>query len=243
MTKHLVTFPTVLWFLSAIALADEPTRPSIKDGVITWTDEGGHVRKIEAGARCADLWVSPDGKTIAFVVLGQVVPPSGSLLPWERGTVMIESSSIYIAHLREQFSPVRVVSGSFRLGLPNAETSSIARSPSVSQDGSTVFFIVPSGGATGLLMSKSLRTGELRSLVDVVTYCPLWGGSASADLLLMRRHQGPTIEYWCVLSDGHGGLTTLDKGDCMLNIFGPKWSATKGAVCELPASDDWVVPR
>ena len=58
-----------------------PTTPSIKNGVITWTDRDGRQRPLNVGSKCADLWVSPDGEIIAFIALGPAVRPGGPVLP------------------------------------------------------------------------------------------------------------------------------------------------------------------
>lgn len=239
--------PSTILAVGAILLcpvyAADRGDPAIKDGVITWTDSNDQRLKIDVRTRCADLWVSPDGGLIAFIALDHTVPHHGPVLPWEQDVVMIDSSSVYIARRADGFIPVLAVSGSYRIHLPGAEYSSILRSPSVSQDGQTVFYTIPYGGATSLLMSKSLRNGETRAVVEMIEYCPLWGGKQSGNLLLTRRHQGETIEYWCELRNQVGQLTILNTKDCMLNDFSKRWTATNGSLCRLAASDDSVSPR
>ena len=221
----------------------ESLRPVIESGVISWTDDSGKRKKLEIGSRCADLWISPDEGTIAFVALEQLEPNNGTALQWEKGTMFVASSSIYIATRSSHFAPVLAVRGSFRIALPHLEYSSILRSPSLSEDGDTVFFRIPYGGATGLLMKKSLTTGKISRVIEMVEYCPVWGGSASGDLLLMRRRQGHTIEYWCEVMTRGGLLAVLNGGQCMLNLFGPEWSIKKGGACPIAVSDESVIPR
>src|SRR5215831_9286650 len=118
-------------------------RPTLSNGVVTYTDERGRRETIRLGKRCVDLWVAPDESVMAFIAVEKE-------RPWQAQEIesFIEESSIYIARKSDHFKPVRM---NVNL-LIDGRIWSVAREPKVSPDGRQVYFLVPNTTAAWTLM-------------------------------------------------------------------------------------------
>jgi len=207
--------------------------PALSNGVIRYPGEDGRRQRINVGKPCSDLWVSPDGRVIAFIAIEKAEPPT----PAERGP-FIEESTAYIAWKSDYFKPVPLHLKPVSI---DGNQWRVFRQPSVSPDLHTVYFLIPDTMTTWRLMSRSLSGGPLKTVGDVMTYCVIWGGSRSGDLLTMiRQDPGPShpasgVTYPCYLSGAPGDRTMIADGvsqSCWaFGDFASRWSGKRGGAC------------
>lgn len=219
--------------LSSLGWASD-ARPTISNGIITYTPENGEQRTIDVGKKCADLWVSPDESVITFIAIDRARTPSPSEQSKnEEAEVLIEQSSIYIARRSERFAPTLLVSRPFVI---DGRSWSVVRTPRLSPDQKTLFFTIPYTMTTSRLMSLALPAGTYQSIGDETNYCVVWGGKKSGYLLMQRRylstkvHEG--ISYPCYARDPAGLLTKVSDECWPFGDFADRWSREQRATCQ-----------
>jgi hypothetical protein len=206
---------------------------TLSNGAISFVGEDGRRRELPVGYKCADLWVSPDESVFAFIAIEKALPPTAQEIE-----PFIEESSIYIARRSDQFRPVRLNIGSVQI---SGKSWKVVRQPSVSPDLKTVYFLVPYTMTAWKLLGASLA-GNLRHTVgDAMTYCVVWGGKDSGDLLMMTRHDptptqpAPGVTYPCYLREISGRQSLIVDGvaqECWdFDAFSARWSREHGGVC------------
>jgi hypothetical protein len=175
MKSHLTIL--VLNVLFALAGRADQIRFSLMNGTIKYVDESGASRRIEVGAKCVDLWVSPDESLISFIAITKErLPVRSPRLPYEEKP-FIEESNIYIARRADQFNPVRlpvpppIIAG---------RSWSVIRHPIVSPDQKMVFFDVPYTMTTSKLFRLNLQSGVSEMVGDATNYCVIWNGKLLA---------------------------------------------------------------
>lgn len=182
--------PRVVWmkalaFAFCVAASAAEIRAEINLEVVHYTDQDGQRRTIDVGRKCADLWAAPDGSALAFVAIDRVTrrPKFPPIIP-EAGPV-IDASSIYIARRADHFTPTWVPLKP--LALDGTEWA-VFRRPSVSPDGSTIFFEIPDSVVIATIMSVSMNSGALQKIGVATDYCVIWSGRYSGQLILERRN-------------------------------------------------------
>src|SRR5207247_3963957 len=148
------------------------SKPTLVNGVASYV-ENGQRKEINVGKKCADLWVSPDGAVVAFIGIDKA----------ERGDFIVESS-VYIAKKVDRFKPQAIPVKPFTL---HGRSWSVVRSPSLSPDLKTLYFLVPEFAAGATLMQMNLPRGTPQSIRDAAGYAVIWNGKDSGDLLLQVR--------------------------------------------------------
>jgi hypothetical protein len=223
----LFSMPLILAILAGPLIAQAP-KAALKDGVISYTNESGGRSEIQVGGPCADLWVAPDGDTMAFVRIDRSEPGDLSPAPF------IEESTIFVASSSSRFSPVRVA-----LQPPWIEGREwrVFRDPVVSPDLKAVYFLVPAAGTSWLLMSAPTAGGKAHAIAYVESYCVLWGGEHSGDLLMMARHMDAVtqgVTHWYYRNSTVGGTakvgTREEAGD--FGEFVSGWVRKHGGSCQ-----------
>jgi hypothetical protein len=181
------------------------------------------------GKKCADLWVSPDGGAFAFISIEKAQPATAN-----EAEPFIEESAIYIARRADHFVPVHVVVRP----VVDGRTWKVVRQPSLSPDLNTVYFSVPYTMTSWKLLSSSLSAGSYRILDDADSYCVVWGGEHSGQLLMQKRHEadpnGPSgVTYPCYLRSKSGVLAKVANEDQCRSFseFATQWSRDRGATC------------
>lgn len=212
----------------------EGIRPVLSDGVVSFVAEDGQRREIRVGKRCADLWVSADESIVAFIAIDKAQPATAQ----EIGP-FIEESSIYIARRSDHFKAVRLPLKSL---LVDGQPWRVVREPSVSPDLKTVYFLIPYTMTTWKLMSTSLPSSRRNIIGDAMTYCVIWGGGHSGDLLMMRRRDSdprdpvPGVKYPCYLRAPSGEESMIVDGvrrECWdFDDFAIGWSRQQGGTCQ-----------
>ena len=83
------------------------------------------------------------------------------------------------------------------------------------------------------LISVSLRNSATSIITDEVTYCVVWGGRYSGDLLLLEDVYQPADEgLRCFLRDSKGAQIRIDDPDCSgFTGFAARWSRERGGAC------------
>jgi hypothetical protein len=211
----------------------ETPRITLSNGTVSFVDEDGRRRALRVGHKCADLWVAPDESVFAFIAIEKALPPTAQEIE-----PFIEESSIYIARRSDHFRPVRLDLGSVQI---NGKSWKVVRQPSVSPDLKRVYFLVPYTMTDWKLVSAS-PAANLRSIIgDAMTYCVVWGGKDSGDLLMMTRRDptpsqpAPGVTYPCYLSARSGGRSMIVDGvtqECWdFGAFSARWSREHGGVC------------
>jgi hypothetical protein len=216
-------------------------RPEITDDVVHYTDEDGKGRTIDVGKKCTDLWSAPDGSILAFIAIDrESKPPKSPLLAYEQGPT-IDKSSIYIARRAGHFIPTLIpVKPISMYGIEWV----VFRRPSVSPDGTTLFFEIPDSMVSSTIMNMSLSSGALQTVGVASDYCVIWNGRYSGKLILQRRHiptdpsQG--VQYGCYLRDVAGRVGEI-AGKCDdLEEFAKAWAGKYGGICTPPMhSEKW----
>jgi len=222
------SLPALLVVLAASRLIAQSGGPALEDGVISYTDITGRRSRVQVGGPCADLWVSPDAETIAFVRIDRSEPDDLSLEPF------VEESTVFIASRSNGFNPVRI---SFPPPRLDRRTWRVFRHPVASPDAKTVYFLVPSAGTSFSLMSVSTTGGAAKLVADVGGYCVLWGGEYNGDLLTIVRRTGSVEQgfvQWYYLNSASLGSVRVgvrDK-DGDFGEFVKTWIRKYGGTCE-----------
>lgn len=229
--KPLITVLMSVVLVPAAYTSGYSAHPSLTNGAISYTSNDGRRKNIEIGKRCDDLWVAPDESIIAFIAIDKAFPGTDS-----GPNPFIVESSLYIARKTERFRPARV---NLKEIVVDGKPWKIVRYPSVSPDLSKVYFSVPYTMKDWKLMSVSLPDGANIAISDEVTYCIVWGGHYSGDLLLLRNVYEPTNEgLFCFRRDGAGAQIRIDDPDCIgFAGFAARWSRERGGACTEGASD------
>jgi hypothetical protein len=208
-------------------------RPTLSKGTISYLAVNGQRAEIRVGKKCLDLWVSPDESMIAFIAVEK------SLFHTENEEEpFIEQSSIYIARRSDHFTPVRIP---LKGVVIDGRSWTVFRAPSVSPNLKTVYFSVPNTMTTWRLMSVPLHGEAYGMFGDEVSYCVVWGGKHSGDLLTLERDQGavgPT--YGCYLRDQSGSRTLVaNEQECIgFDDFAVRWSKEQGGACTTMDGED-----
>jgi hypothetical protein len=218
-------------FLVALESHGEAVRPTLSNGVVSYVAEAGQRRQIQVGKKCADLWVAPDESVIAFIAIDKAQPATANEIE-----PFIEESSIYIARKSDHFKPVHLV---VRVAI-DRRTWKVVRQPSVSPDLKTVYFSVPFTMTSWKLLSTSLPAHSYTTIGNADSYCVIWGGEHSGELLMeIRREADPTdpkpgVSYPCYLRTKSGALTKVaDEGQCWgFGDFAVQWSRDHGGTCQ-----------
>jgi hypothetical protein len=212
--------------------------PTLYRGIISYV-EGGRRHQIDVGKPCSDLWVSPDGRVIAFIAVQKAEPPT----PTERGS-FIEESSLYIARKSDRFKPVPLDVGPVSIG---GNQWTVFRNPSLSPDLRTIYFEIPDTMTTWKLLKRAVSGGVPTVLGDVMAYCVVWNGERSGDLLTMVRQDSTSgrpaagVRYPCYLSSQAGEPIMVADGmsqSCFaFDDFSMRWSSKHGGVCRSNAAN------
>jgi hypothetical protein len=112
----------------------QTAKPMLKDGVITYLASSGGRTKIRIDKPCADLWVSPDERVIAFITLDKTNPA-------EIGMGQLEESNIHIAKKSDNFKSILIALKPIHI---RGMQWKVVRQPSISPDLKTLYFLVPS---------------------------------------------------------------------------------------------------
>lgn len=216
-----------------------PGSPTLSDGVISYTEEGGERKTIDVCKPCSDLWVSPDESIIAFIGIDE--GPVEHVGPFTTVGPNILASRIYIAMGTDHYRPVRVNVGPV---VVDGTEWRVLRHPSLGPDLKTLYFEIPYAATSWLLMSITLPAGPPQALDGTtIGYCPMWGGRYSGDLLMMRRRfpdpaeiaAGIGVQNPCYLRDSAGSdREVAEEGECFdFAAFAKVWSAKTGGSCTL----------
>ena len=217
-------------FLIALQCSGEAVRPMLSRGVVSYVTQDGQRREIQVGRRCADLWVAPDESAIAFIAIERAQPATANEIE-----PFIEESSIYIAHKADHFRPVHLV---VKVTI-DGRTWKVVRQPSLSPDLKTVYFSVPYTMTSWKLLSTLLPARFYRTIGDADSYCVIWGGEHSGEVLMESRREAdpkdpnPGVTYPCYLRSKAGRLTKVADGDqCWgFSDFAARWSREQGGTC------------
>jgi len=224
-----VSWLSMLTALMAIPTAAEAGRISLKDGVISYYDDAGKRSVIQVGVPCSDLWVSPDEQVIAFIAITSSRPDPLAIEPF------IEQSTIFVASRSTRFKPARVA-----LELPQVDGREwkVFRSPVLSADLRTVYFLVPAAGTSWFLMSVPVAGGTAKPITWVEAYCVLWGGANPGDLLAALRGEpaddthGVTHLYYHYGASGAAEQIGTREHDGDWRDVVRAWTRRHGCTCE-----------
>lgn len=145
---------------------------TLKDGVISYSAGATGRSVVQVGGPCADLWVSSDGETMAFVRIDKS-------RPGDFGAPFIEQSTVFVALRSTHFKPQRVDLEPPRIG---GRDWNVFRQPVLSPDRRIVYFQVPTAATSWTLMGVSVSGGVASQITRANGYCVLWGGPHSGDL-------------------------------------------------------------
>lgn len=209
----------------------EGISPSITDGRIKYVGEDGIQREVEVGKPCADLWISPDNSVFAFISIERSRPPSaGEVAPF------ILESRIYVAFKREGFRPVLVDPGPVII---NSRSWGVFRLPSVAPDLMTVYFMVPATMTSWKLIS--VTGGSSKPVSDAGSYCVVWGGEHSGELLMLTRQEPsgarPAVTYQTELLERSGSRVTISADSATFGEDAAKWATEDGGTCVEPVGE------
>jgi hypothetical protein len=228
----MIAVPALAFIFGALTWG-QSGRPRLSKGVIGYIGENGQREIVDVGKPCSDLWVAPDGNSIAFIAIEKARPPA---TPFDQEP-LIEESAIYFARRADHYRAVRV---DFKSVSIDGNEWRVFRQPSLSPDLHTVYFLVPYTMTTWRLMSRPLPTGQNKTVSDAMTYCVVWGGGHSGDVLIMVREE-PTVHppigviYPCYVSAPSGSRVMLADGisqDCWeFGDFAARWSRANGGAC------------
>jgi hypothetical protein len=154
-------------------------RATLVDGVISYTSEDGTRKRVEVGKRCSDLWVAPDESSFAFIAMER------SHGFQHDGEPFIVASSIYIARKSDRFGPVRLPVTSVKAANSDWE---VFQRPSISPDGTTVFYAAPVYNSSSLIFAYNVETKTNRQFGSGIDYCPIWTGQDSGSILMWQRN-------------------------------------------------------
>jgi hypothetical protein len=219
------------------AAAYAQTHFAIVDGSVRQFDQTGQSRTLDVGGNCADLWVSPNMASIAFIAVNRArqVP---AVIPGLNAPV-VERSSIYYASKADNFKPTLAVSRSFMVDGRSWET---VRNPSVSPDGGSLFFTIPYTMTTQRAMRLSLASGRYEDLGDTTNYCVIWGGPMSGRLILQGRHIPESsrdgITYRCYLRDARGQIEEISDECSSMRSFADSWTHAHGGECKIAGEQE-----
>jgi len=207
----------------------------VTNGKITYVGEDGRLREIGVGRQCADLWVSPDERVLAFIAIDEVKPPTtGEITPF------IVGSRIYVAFKRDDFHPVLIGPGPVSL---DGRLWKVFRLPSVSPDLKTVYFMIPAAMTSWKLMSTPLRGGQSKSESDAGAYCVVWGGDHSGELLMLTRVEPieavPYVTHRIELLDRTASRTLIapDRDAARFGEVASRWARQHGGTCPEPEGE------
>jgi len=221
--------PSVFLFCALLVALDgrgQALHPTLSHGVVGYIAEDGQRRQVEVGKKCADLWVAPDDSIIAFVAVDKAQPPTAN-----ESEPFIEESSIYVARKSDHFKPVHLVVSV----VIDGRTWKVVRQPSVSPDLKTVYFSVPFTMTTWKLLSTPLQDHSYTTIGDADSYCVIWGGDDSGELLMQVRREANTgVSYPCYLRSKSGTLTRVAGEDQCWGFgeFAARWSREHGGKCQ-----------
>ena len=223
--------PSLVLLLAVFEIAQASTAPILTKGAIIFTDKNGDRKEIRIGKRCADLWVSPDDSVIAFISVEKETPATaGEVEPF------IEQSSLFVASRADNFNPVRLALNSL---IVSGRSWKVVEGPSVSPDLRRVYFLIPYTMTSRKLASIPLAGGTPHLITDVTTYCVIWGGEHSGDLLMQVREDAspndpdPEVSYQCYARNAAGHQTRIaNEKECSLfDSFAAQWSGAHSGAC------------
>jgi len=227
--KHGMLTVCFLALLPFAIAAERRSHPTLVGGVVSYTTEQGTTKALRIGKTCSDLWVSPDESVIAFIAIDNAAfgTKSGS-------APLITKSSIYVARRTEGFAPKRVDVARVVL---EGEAWHVLRLPSVSQDGRTLYFFVPVSIKDWTLLSMDLPNGRPKTIENAISYCVIWGGEHSGDLLLEKFVYEPRDEGLVVFWRGRAGATNRlgVPNHTAFQDLAAQWSTARGGRCTAPS--------
>ena len=210
----------------------DSVRPTLENGVVTYTASDGRRQEMQVGKKCTDLWVSPDESVLSFIAIEKAKPAAAHEVE-----PFIEQSSIYVARKSDHFRPVHLVIKTSIGG----RAWRVVRAPKVSPDLGTVYFFVPNTMTTWRLISTSLPRGPYEMIGDGTDYCVIWGGDHSGDLIILTRHDpnptpsdpAPGVTYPCYLRDQSSGARTKLADECFESFdkLAIGWGREHGGSC------------
>jgi hypothetical protein len=215
------------------AAASLPAQPgagvALNNGVISYLDSAGGRSEIKVGGPCADLWISPDGDTIAFIRIDRSQPDHFALAPF------IEASTIFVASRSARFAPVRVAIEPPKI---DGRIWKVFHAPVLSPGRDTVYFLVPAAGTSWFLMSAPVTGGAALPINYVEAYCVLWGGKDSGALLFMARQmgsgaQGVTHSYYFYKHSGGTVKVGMPDEGRYFGEFARRWIRERGGTCQF----------
>jgi hypothetical protein len=142
--------------------------------------------------------VAPDESTIAFI--GVDKSPGFD----ESGEPFVLASTIYIARASDHFRPAKVPLSNVRVADAKRDWQAF-RYPSVSPNGSLVFFFAQTSIATGgTIFAYDLGKARLGELGQAINWCTVWKGPSSGSILVWeRRYTGGVdrepYDYLCFI--------------------------------------------
>jgi hypothetical protein len=205
----LLAFPNV-WAQTA--------RPKLIDGVISYTSQDGQQKTIQIEKKCSDLWVSPDESVIAFIAIDRETASQNDQEP------SIEKSTVYIARRDNHFMPIRLSEESVFIA---GRQWQIFRNPRVATDRKTAFFEIPYTETTSRVVVATTSSKTYRVIGDASTYCVVWGGTHSGQVILQRREilNDPStgVLYRCYLRSQSGAETRIGDDCSNFDQFIGRW--------------------
>jgi len=214
----------VLLTVSPVARSGDVT---LKDGVITYSDGTAKRSVIQVGGPCSDLWVSPDGRAIAFIRIDKSEPDPNATDPF------IERSTIFVASRSNGFRPIRVALDPPRI---DGREWNVFFEPVLSPDLKTVYFQVPAAGNSWLLMIVPIAGGTAKPITWQSGNCVLWGGAGSGDVIAATRSlgatDGMTFRYYRYRASGPAQLIGTREGRDDWEGVVRAWTHKNGGTCE-----------
>jgi hypothetical protein len=147
----------------------------------------------------------------------------------------IEQSTIFVASRSEHFKPVRVALESPRV---DGRDWNVFRTPVLSPDRGTVYFLVPAGGTSWFLMTVPVLGGTATPITWVEAYCVLWGGKHPGDLFVSVRKypadatQHLSHDYYRYDASRHAERVGNSQRKGTFQDFVHTWTRQDGATCE-----------
>lgn len=225
-----VPFTEVLKMSPTPAPPESGVRPgSLKftliDGVITYGGGDGGRKRIDVGKRCRDLWVAPDESMIAFIRVDKSEGYENN------GEPFVRASTVFVARRSENFVPVQVPIPTDKVLIEWG----VFVNPSISADGSTVFFMVWEGNYS-FFFAYNLNASENQQVGGGIDYCTIWSGPDKGSILMYQRN-------W-IGDEAKGPLDPAYKYECFIATPGSRdipgscaefeKSFRRGAACTLP---------
>jgi len=216
----------LLLILATIEAPAQDPHATLSGGIVTYTTRTGTRTRMQVGAKCSDLWASPDGAAITFIGIEKETPAA----PGEIGT-FVERSTVYVALRSDDFKAVAVPASPMIEG----RVWHVAREPKVSPDLKSVYFLVPSF-MTSLQLTRTAVSGRrYEPIADVSDYCIIWGGDYSGDLVILTSRDqqvGGVMTYPCYWRQRSGFQVEI-AAECAASFeaIAARWAREHGGLC------------